>query len=207
MCCLRYEHEFYVQSRRKYPKEAKAVRTSRGEEKVIAHDIFLERVTLRGMVDGELRTLALAELLAEMAAAGDPLAGSLETASREVEREPVHDDLDEPLNFDLAITEEFPVVPAARPPRASPPVRAARPASSPRPARPPAPTGPAATAEPQAVPNGGTDDAVASEPAGEGEKRTQRRRGRRGGRRNRPGGGGAPPGSDTPPAGPAANGA
>ena len=29
MCCLRYEHEFYVQSRKKYPKEGKVVRTSR----------------------------------------------------------------------------------------------------------------------------------------------------------------------------------
>ena len=32
MCCLRYEHEFYVHSRKKYPKEGKPVRTARGEE-------------------------------------------------------------------------------------------------------------------------------------------------------------------------------
>src|SRR5437868_12631540 len=70
MCCLRYEHEFYVQSRRKYPKELKTIRTSRGEEKVIANDIFRERVTLRG-VDGEMRTVPLPELRAEMRAAGD----------------------------------------------------------------------------------------------------------------------------------------
>ena len=33
MCCLRYEHEFYVQSRKKYPKEGKPVahRARRGE--------------------------------------------------------------------------------------------------------------------------------------------------------------------------------
>ena len=55
MCCLRYEHEFYVQSRKKYPKEGKVVRTSRTEEKVVANDIFRERVTLRG-VDGEVRS-------------------------------------------------------------------------------------------------------------------------------------------------------
>ena len=36
------------------------IRTKRGEEKVIANDIFRERVTLRGE-DGEVRTIALAE--------------------------------------------------------------------------------------------------------------------------------------------------
>ena len=72
MCCLRYEHEFYVQSRKRFPKEGKIVRTSKGEEKVIANDIFRERVTLRGE-DGEMRTLPLAELHEETAAAGAPL--------------------------------------------------------------------------------------------------------------------------------------
>ena len=56
MCCLRYEHEFYVQSRKRFPKEGKILVTARGEEKVVANDIFRERVTLRG-VDGEVRTL------------------------------------------------------------------------------------------------------------------------------------------------------
>jgi cell fate regulator YaaT (PSP1 superfamily) len=32
MCCLRYEHEFYVQSRKRFPKEAKVLVTARGEE-------------------------------------------------------------------------------------------------------------------------------------------------------------------------------
>ena len=72
MCCLRYEHEFYVHSRKRFPKEGRLVRTSRGEEKVIANDIFRERVTLRG-TDGELRTLLLAELRDEANAAGAPL--------------------------------------------------------------------------------------------------------------------------------------
>ncbi|MBA3673126.1 MAG: hypothetical protein H0W68_14040, partial [Gemmatimonadaceae bacterium] len=80
MCCLRYEHEFYVASRRKYPKETKIVRTSRGEEKVLANDIFRERVTLRG-VDGETRTIGLALLRTEMTDAGDPTAALLEAAS------------------------------------------------------------------------------------------------------------------------------
>jgi cell fate regulator YaaT (PSP1 superfamily) len=206
MCCLRYEHEFYVQSRRKYPKEAKAVRTSRGDEKVIANDIFRERVTLRGMLDGELRTIPLAELLAEMTAAGDPLAGSLESASRHTEREPAPDDLDEPMDLEQAVTEEHPVVLPSRPQRAAPPARPTQPPRAPRsppPARTaasPAPaTPPAAAAPARQAPNGATDST--SDAAVEGEKRTQRRRGRRGGRRNRPGGGSAPPAPGAPPAG------
>jgi hypothetical protein len=84
MCCLRYEHEFYVQSRKKYPKEGKPVRTARGEEKVLANDIFRERVTLRG-VDGEVRTLALSALREEMLAAGDALAQALAHAAAAAE--------------------------------------------------------------------------------------------------------------------------
>ncbi|MFL5613314.1 MAG: stage 0 sporulation family protein [Gemmatimonadaceae bacterium] len=72
MCCLRYEHEFYVQQRKRFPKEGKLVRTSKGEEKIIANDIFRERVTLRGG-DGEVRLLPLEEFRAELSAA----AGSL----------------------------------------------------------------------------------------------------------------------------------
>ncbi|MFN9311604.1 stage 0 sporulation family protein [Gemmatimonas sp.] len=68
MCCLRYEHEFYVQSRRRFPKEGKILLTTRGEEKVIACDIFNERVTLR-TVDGDTRVVPLAELKGEMGGA------------------------------------------------------------------------------------------------------------------------------------------
>jgi hypothetical protein len=64
MCCLRYEHEFYVQSRKRFPKEGKIVVTRLGEEKVLVIDIFHERVTLRG-VEGELRSLTLAEFKEE----------------------------------------------------------------------------------------------------------------------------------------------
>jgi cell fate regulator YaaT (PSP1 superfamily) len=65
MCCLRYEHEFYVATRRRFPKEGKVLRTSKGEEKVLANDLFRERVTLKGE-DGESRTVTLAELRAEL---------------------------------------------------------------------------------------------------------------------------------------------
>jgi cell fate regulator YaaT (PSP1 superfamily) len=67
MCCLRYEHEFYVQQRKRFPKEGRLIRTSRGEEKVVANDIFRERVTLRG-ADAEVRLLSLDELRAEVSA-------------------------------------------------------------------------------------------------------------------------------------------
>ncbi len=64
MCCLRYEHEFYVQSRKRFPKEGKIVATSLGEEKVMSIDIFHERVTLRG-VEGDVRSLTLVEFKQE----------------------------------------------------------------------------------------------------------------------------------------------
>jgi len=69
MCSLRYEHEFYVQARRRFPKEGKAVHTTVGEERVISNDIFRERVLLRS-VEGEMRTIGLAQLLEETAAKG-----------------------------------------------------------------------------------------------------------------------------------------
>jgi cell fate regulator YaaT (PSP1 superfamily) len=72
MCCLRYEHEFYVQSRKRFPKEGKIVKTKRGEEKIVANDIFRERVTLRGD-DGEQRTIPLLDLRAEAEEVGAPL--------------------------------------------------------------------------------------------------------------------------------------
>src|SRR6476661_8849624 len=64
MCCLRYEHEFYVQSRKRFPKEGKIVLTKIGEEKVVSVDIFRERITLRG-VEGDVRTLSLPDFKAE----------------------------------------------------------------------------------------------------------------------------------------------
>jgi cell fate regulator YaaT (PSP1 superfamily) len=64
MCCLRYEHEFYVQSRKRFPKEGKIVVTSLGEEKVVSVDIFRERITLRG-VEGEARLVTLADFKTE----------------------------------------------------------------------------------------------------------------------------------------------
>ena len=80
MCCLRYEHEFYAQSRKRFPKEGKIIRTKKGEEKVVANDIFRERVTLRGD-DGEMRVLTLVELRDEADEVGAPLPVVVATAA------------------------------------------------------------------------------------------------------------------------------
>jgi cell fate regulator YaaT (PSP1 superfamily) len=71
MCCLRYEHEFYVTTRRRFPKEGKAIRTAKGDERVISNDLFRERVTLRAE-EGEARTITLVELRAELDELGLP---------------------------------------------------------------------------------------------------------------------------------------
>ena len=61
LCCLHYEHDFYVQQRKRFPKEGKTVKTSVGNERVISVDIFRERVTLRSEA-GETRVVALEQL-------------------------------------------------------------------------------------------------------------------------------------------------
>ena len=52
LCCLKYEHEFYVAARKRFPKEGKTLRTAVGPERVIAVDIFRERVFLRSEEHG-----------------------------------------------------------------------------------------------------------------------------------------------------------
>lgn len=73
LCCLKYEHEFYLASRKRYPKEGKTVITLRGPEKVIAVDIFRERVALRSDEHGS-RIVPAVDLRDEMerAAAAPP---------------------------------------------------------------------------------------------------------------------------------------
>ena len=72
LCCLKYEHEFYVAARRRFPKEGKTIRTAQGEEKVIAVDIFRERVFLRGEAMGS-RIIPLVQLREELDQLGLPL--------------------------------------------------------------------------------------------------------------------------------------
>ncbi|MDH3496241.1 MAG: regulatory iron-sulfur-containing complex subunit RicT [Gemmatimonadota bacterium] len=71
LCCLRYEHDFYVASRKRFPKEGRTLTTQRGAERVQAVDIFRERVLLKAP-DGSARTLTLVELKEELAHAEAP---------------------------------------------------------------------------------------------------------------------------------------
>jgi cell fate regulator YaaT (PSP1 superfamily) len=71
LCCLRYEHEFYVASRKRFPKEGKTARTARGDERVQAIDLFRDRVLLRAE-DGATRTVSLAQFREEVGAVEGP---------------------------------------------------------------------------------------------------------------------------------------
>ncbi len=170
MCCLRYEHDFYVQQRKRFPREGRVVPTSKGQEKVVANDIFRERVTLRAE-DGEIRVLSLVELRAEM--------GQERTMELPLpDDETVAATLDE-ISDEVILLQDTVELPAwvPRPDRGTPsrslPVVDA--ASGSLPIREDAP------ARGEAVQAGPTDAR-----AGEsGAERRRRRRGRRGGRRNR----------------------
>jgi hypothetical protein len=179
MCCLRYEHEFYVQSRKRFPKEGKIIKTKQGEEKVVANDIFRERVTLR-RDDGEQRVIPLADLRAEADEAGAPLPVAPSLASTPIEEFEEATALDDALLEDVVIAESVVVVEA-----------------------------PADEEDDVDESEAGTPADRSSGPAvvpssADAEKRPRRRRGRRGGRRNRPGGSrgptGGPPPDSTPPA-------
>lgn len=175
MCCLRYEHEFYVQSRRRFPKEGKILVTARGEEKVVACDIFNERVTLR-TADGDVRILPLEELKAELAAADERAdaefghtaeyavvnAGDLELETHALS-------MLDTMEFEVVTAATLDaVVPATVPPEPTP---AAEPVVAPAP-------------EPVA-PASDTPAEAAAAPSAEEAPRRKRRRGRRGGRRLR----------------------
>jgi len=82
LCCLKYEHEFYVTTRKRFPKEGRMVVTSLGQEKVVAVDLFRERVFLR---NGEgTRIVPLLQLKEEV----DAAAGSAATAPSVPESRP-----------------------------------------------------------------------------------------------------------------------
>jgi cell fate regulator YaaT (PSP1 superfamily) len=178
MCSLRYEHEFYVQARRRFPKEGKTIRTGGGEERVISNDIFRERVVLRNS-EGENRTIPLTQLLQETEAAGgtitpavveriDPARAPAQTewiSGRERKTERADDAV---LAADDETEGELPSEDSATIPEPQAPADA-----------------PAVTGVPDIV----------NAAEGTSDRRPHRRRGRRGGRRNRGGrrdGGGSP---------------
>ena len=70
LCCLKYEHDFYVTARKRFPKEGKTLRTALGSEKVIAVDIFRERVFLKHDEHGS-RIIPLVQLRDEVEQLGE----------------------------------------------------------------------------------------------------------------------------------------
>jgi cell fate regulator YaaT (PSP1 superfamily) len=65
LCCLRYEHDFYAASRKRFPKEGRPIRTANGSEMVVSVDILRERLLLRAE-DGSTRIAMLQELKDEV---------------------------------------------------------------------------------------------------------------------------------------------
>jgi cell fate regulator YaaT (PSP1 superfamily) len=159
MCCLRYEHEFYVQSRKRFPKEGKIVVTARGEEKVLSIDIFREQLTLR-TAEGDTRVVPLVDFNREV---GAVINGGQVDADVTVDAQD-DDSIDTlfEISPELMYTTEHETMPAREivtiEPRAQDPVATGNPEGT-DPAR-----------------QGDRDDSLA-----------RRRRGRRGGRRGRGG--------------------
>ena len=188
MCCLRYEHEFYVQSRRRFPKEGKILRTTLGEEQVLACDIFNERVTLR-TAEGDTRVVALAVLKEEIGSFGDAIVAERHEPIGELADDRDEMALDAVLHIGTitvvapvvietiagSVVEfvVFPAIPSAA--VVDEPTLALAPATATASA--PAPASASATAA----------DVSSQAPtdAGQSEPRRKRRRGRRGGRRLR----------------------
>jgi cell fate regulator YaaT (PSP1 superfamily) len=71
LCCLRYEHEFYVAARKRFPKLGRKINTAQGREMVDAVEIFRDRVVLKAD-DGSTRSLHLEELRREVAGVEAP---------------------------------------------------------------------------------------------------------------------------------------
>jgi cell fate regulator YaaT (PSP1 superfamily) len=175
MCSLRYEHEFYVHARKRFPKEGKTLRTAVGEERVVSNDIFRERVVLRN-VEGESRTITLAQLLQETGGsigASSPAQPSHDAGTaphgRPHHHRPDGDDEHHPEAHDESHDQPRPRAEAEA-------------GIEPRPRA-------EAEADPEPTPHAETE-ADADAEADVDARRPHRRRGRRGGRRGRGGGGG-----------------
>ena len=182
MCCLRHEHEFYVQQRKRFPKEGKVIQTALGEEKVVSNDIFRDLVTLR-TVAGEHRTIPLAQLRKETAPGVVPtedeaaaLAGTLVSLGRGGE-----DDADEQHD--------------AEQPDGATPDEEGEARSSAEASRYEADGAEPDSAEPDSAEPDSAEPGSAESAGPDGERRRRRRRGRRGGRRGRGPRGNGEPGS------------
>jgi cell fate regulator YaaT (PSP1 superfamily) len=87
LCCLRYEHEFYVSARKRFPKIGRPLRTAKGREMVEAIDIFRDRVVLKAE-DQSTRIVSLRELRTEVGAPETGPAPATEAKERKQERGP-----------------------------------------------------------------------------------------------------------------------
>jgi len=194
LCCLKYEHEFYVAARKRFPREGKMLEAARGPEKVVAVDIFRERVFLRNEEGSRIIPLVQLKEEMEQAALFAVSGGTLEAAhAANVERrggppaERVRSERPPrpergprtPLR-DQVVSGQPPAKPAERPEQ---PQRPDRPPRTPRADSPPRERVPRAKQSP-AQPANPTPQAPAEPgtPAPGGEGRRRRRRGRRGGR-------------------------
>jgi cell fate regulator YaaT (PSP1 superfamily) len=227
MCCLRHEHEFYVQQRKRFPKEGKIITTAAGEEKIVSNDIFRDLVTLR-TAEGEYRTIPLADLRKETAPGIVPpetlAAGSLvelKRAAHDHDHEHDHEDDSHLHDHDDEHVEEEhhsmmhqvhhpePQDDTALDEDTSDP--SAKPRSGPSGEPRSAPSGEPRSSpsnEPRSGPSGEPRSGASAAPTGpesaaDAEHRKRRRRGRRGGRRGRGdtggNGGGAGSGGDAAP--------
>jgi len=171
MCCLRYEHEFYVQSRKRFPKEGRLVTTAVGEEKVMAIDIFREQVTLR-KAEGEMRIVELVEFNREMAAlrgeVGLSVEPDLDESGALLGQDDAETELDE-VSSELRFTADHEVVFVGQVVMDLP---ASLDVDAPGSHEPP-------------VKDGDESSGGAAPPADASEAASRRRRGRRGGRRGR----------------------
>ncbi len=115
MCCLRYEHEFYVQSRKRFPKEGKIFVTPAGEEKLMAIDIFHERLTFR-TEEGDTRIVSLADFNREISersaakAGDDDNSGDIALADEPTNGEDVYE-----ISPELMYTADHEIVVGTRP--------------------------------------------------------------------------------------------
>ena len=117
LCCLKYEHEFYVTARRRFPKEGKVLMASRGAERVVAVDIFRERVFLRSEEHGA-RIIPLVQLREEVEALGEVLM-TAEARSRSavvIEPAPASEEALALAAYEPAADVARPAMPGAPPP-------------------------------------------------------------------------------------------
>ncbi len=69
MCCLTYEHDAYLQARKRFPREGKTLQTANGRERVVGVDIWRDLVHLKDE-EGNRRTIELEALRSEVAGGG-----------------------------------------------------------------------------------------------------------------------------------------